>query len=115
VRFAVHQEQADDLIEALIAQHTAPRRLVVVSDDQRIKQAALRRHCQTSSCFDFLESLKRRRAGQPVAPAAGERKPQVLPPEEREFWLREFADLQNSRSLKDLSDPAEWQELDGSG
>src|SRR5262249_16598580 len=40
VRFAVHQEEADDLIEELIRHDSAPRNLTVVSNDHRIQQAA---------------------------------------------------------------------------
>src|SRR5438477_11517341 len=40
VRFAVRQEQADDLIEALIHRESSPRQLTVVSDDHRIQRAA---------------------------------------------------------------------------
>src|SRR5262245_11737319 len=40
VRYAIHNEQADDLIENLIHHHSAPRQLTVVSDDHRIQQAA---------------------------------------------------------------------------
>src|SRR5262249_26446922 len=45
VRFAVQQEEADDLIELLIRQSSAPRRLTLVSDDRRLKEAARRRDC----------------------------------------------------------------------
>src|SRR5205809_7364029 len=50
VRYAIHQDQADDLIEALIRHHSAPRQLTVVSDDHRIQQAARRRQCTVQGC-----------------------------------------------------------------
>jgi uncharacterized protein len=112
VRFAVHQQQADDLIESLIEHHSAPRRLVVVSDDHRIREAAARRRCQVWSCFDFAESLKNRRARRPGPTETPETKPQALGQTEREFWLKEFEDLADSPSLRELSEPAEWQELE---
>ena len=43
VRFAVGYPEADDLIEELIASHSAPKRLTVVSSDHRVQQAAKRR------------------------------------------------------------------------
>jgi len=111
IRFAIQQAQADDLIESLIEHHSAPRQLAVVSDDRRIKQAALRRGCSAWSCFEFIESLKNRRARRPTAAPASD-KPQAVPQEEKDFWLGEFADLADSPALKELSDPQEWQEMD---
>src|SRR5262245_35231030 len=46
IRWAVHQESADDLIESLITRCSAPKQLTVVSDDHRIQHAALRRRCK---------------------------------------------------------------------
>src|SRR5690242_13106530 len=45
VRYAVRHEQADDLIEEVIRQDSAPRQLTVVSDDHRLQRAARRRRC----------------------------------------------------------------------
>ncbi len=109
VRFAVHEDQADDLIESLIRHESTPRRLTVVSDDHRIQQAARRRHCTVEGCGEFMDELARRRnqrrSAQHIAPARPV-------PEEKEYWLREFADLDNDPQLKELSDPVEWQEMD---
>lgn len=41
--FAVDHEEADDLLEELIARHATPKRLMVVSSDHRIQKAAGRR------------------------------------------------------------------------
>jgi predicted RNA-binding protein with PIN domain len=112
VRFAVHEEQADDLIESLIEHHSAPRQLVVVSDDRRIREAAQRRRSTAWSCFEFLESLKKRRTRRSVAAASPENKRGALTQAEREFWLKEFAGLADSPELKVLSDPTEWQEIE---
>jgi predicted RNA-binding protein with PIN domain len=110
VRFAIHEEQADDLIEALIRHESVPRRLIVVSDDHRIQQAARRRHCTVSGCGAFMDELERRRTRrrpkQTVAP------PKPSSAEDKEYWLKEFADLENDPHLKELSDPREWEEID---
>ena len=42
VRFAVGFDEADDLIEQIIARHSVPKQLTVVSSDNRIKTAATR-------------------------------------------------------------------------
>lgn len=89
IRFAVREEEADDLIEDLIRHDSTPKQLTVVSDDHRIQQAARRRHCVVQGCGDFLDELQRRR------------KPRAGPPEEskpsaerdKQRWLDTFADL----------------------
>jgi uncharacterized protein len=105
VVFAVHEEEADDLIEVLIRQASVPRQLTVVSDDHRIQQAARRRRCTTLGCQAYLEWLeKKQRRPAPVTPPASA-KPQTVTGAERDHWLREFADLENDPALKELSDP----------
>lgn len=42
VRFAVDHDEADDLIEELVAIHSSPKRLTVVSSDHRLQAAARR-------------------------------------------------------------------------
>ncbi len=49
VWFAVGYPEADDLLEEIIAQHSAPRTLSVVSSDHRIARAARRRR---AGCFE---------------------------------------------------------------
>jgi predicted RNA-binding protein with PIN domain len=106
VRYARDEEAADALIETLISQAAAPRRLTIVSDDHRIRDAARRRGCPVLGCADFLEWLERQRqrANRPEPPA----KPEHLSAEETERWLREFADLEQDPGLRELSDPGEW-------
>lgn len=41
--FAVDHDEADDLLEEIIARHATPKRLMVVSSDHRIQRAASRR------------------------------------------------------------------------
>ena len=50
VRFAVYQDQTDDLIELIIQRDSAPRQLTVVSDDHRLQKAGRRRHCPVMGC-----------------------------------------------------------------
>lgn len=95
VRFARHQE-ADDVIEKLIAEHSAPKRLTVVSDDLRLRQAARRRHAQSMRCEAFLQFIKDRRRRQ--APPPPEKT--GLSSAETQQLLDEFADLDDQ--LRDL-------------
>ncbi len=106
VLFAL-QEEADDVIEAIIRRESTPRQLTVVSDDRRLKEAARRRHCAALGCLDYLEQV-----GRPPRPAsalpAGEApaKPQGVSAEVARRWLEEFADLADDPKLRG------WVELD---
>jgi predicted RNA-binding protein with PIN domain len=112
VRFAVQEQEADDLIEAIIRQDSVPRQLTVVSDDHRLQKAARRRKCIALGCGDYLDWLtehrRQRRQDQVDTPA----KPTNLSEHETNQWLREFADLREDPALRQLSDPVEWQDLD---
>jgi hypothetical protein len=91
--------EADDLIEDLIRQDSAPRGLTVVSDDRRVRQAARRRHCPVLGCLDFIEQLSR--PAPPTAPAdEAPAKPQRVSPEEAQHWLHEFADLERDPQIR---------------
>lgn len=89
VYFASDHDDADALLEELIARHSAPRQLTVVSSDHRLHRAARRRRARAVDSDVWHEELLRgrnelrraaRRAGEPVAE----------PSEDVEFWLREF-------------------------
>jgi predicted RNA-binding protein with PIN domain len=108
VTFAVHEAEADDLIEELIRRASAPQHLTVVSNDHRIQQAARRRHCVVQGCGDFLDWLEE--AHRPRRPPPPEdAKPDRVSPEDTRRWLREFADLADDPALAELFDPP-WSE-----
>ena len=88
VVYAGGGKDADTLIERLIDQNSAPRRLLVVSDDRRIRTAARRRRAGWLSSGDFLAHLAHdaSRPGTDRAPA----KPESLKPDEVDAWLKEF-------------------------
>ena len=76
IRYAGRREEADDVIEALLIQHAAPARLIVVSEDRRLRQAAARRHARSLGCEELLEHMERasaRRASGPCGGVAGDR------------------------------------------
>jgi predicted RNA-binding protein with PIN domain len=101
VEFAT-TEEADDRIEWLIAHDPAPKRLVVVSDDQRLRQAAKRRGCPAWKCEEYLTWLDKERRKRRVRPAT--EKPAAAGPMETDRWLEAFRDVDH--------DPA-WDELFG--
>ena len=88
VRFAIHEAEADDLIELLIQRHANPRKLSVVSDDHRIQQAARRRHCTALGCTAFLDWTERRPERSRPPPTPESAKPQTSSAADTEHWLR---------------------------
>jgi hypothetical protein len=104
VLFAVGWENADDLIEQMIRKASAPRQLVVVSDDHRIQRAARRRRCTVQSCADYMDLLARQRPRR-SPPPAGESKPAG----DTQYWLDEFADLQDDPEFKELFEPFDFE------
>ena len=99
VRFAVGYPEADDLLEELIAAHSAPKQLAVVSSDQRVQAAARRRGCLPLDAQAWLDELldgvvrlavkQRRGAGQGTDPSQPAAKPEPSD-EDTQAWLREF-------------------------
>jgi predicted RNA-binding protein with PIN domain len=111
VRYAVRQQQADDLIEMLIRTESVPRQLVVVSDDHRLQQAARRRRCPALGCLDFLEELDQRHRRLRPRLAEKEEKRPPLTQEDIQHWLAEFADLEADPRMKELFDPFDFKDL----
>jgi predicted RNA-binding protein with PIN domain len=112
IRWAIDHPSADDLIEGLIQHCAAPKQLTVVSDDHRIRDAARRRECKVLGCFDYLEWLERHRQKRLKDERRQPSKPQQVSDKDSQYWLSQFADLEDSPELKRLSDPAEWKEID---
>jgi predicted RNA-binding protein with PIN domain len=112
VRFAIHQDEADELIEELIRREAAPRRLIVVSDDRRLQRAARQRQCQVQHCAGFMEDLAHHRPTRRPERETMESKPERLTEEETAYWLHEFAELRDDPDLKELSDPPEWGQIE---
>ncbi|HEY1378126.1 MAG TPA: NYN domain-containing protein [Gemmataceae bacterium] len=108
VEFAVGGE-ADDRIEWLIAHDPAPKRLVVVSDDRRLQQAARRRGCAAWTCGEYLDWLDRQRPGPPRPPTP--EKPAGVGPTEAQRWLAAFGELDREPAWDELFGPFD----DGAG
>jgi uncharacterized protein len=104
VLFAVDDDSADERIERLIAEHSAPKSLTVVSSDHRIRQAAARRKAQVLSADEFLavlESRTRRKDQPPLPDKAIADRPGTLSPQESAYWLNEFRDVQDQPETRD--------------
>jgi len=102
VLFAVDVDTADERIEALIARHSSPKTLTVVSSDHRIQKAASRRKAKVMSADDYLtrmDSLKGRKS-RPPEPEEPPR-PEAPSAFETAFWLAEFRDVAESEEARE--------------
>jgi predicted RNA-binding protein with PIN domain len=101
VWFAIGYPEADDLIEELIAAHTAPKRLAVVSSDHRIQTAATRRGSTVFESQPWLDALlsgklllaekpRRGRAGQRRPRDGSAEKPPAVSDEDTQQWMQDF-------------------------
>jgi predicted RNA-binding protein with PIN domain len=66
IQFAPSGQDADTVIEQIIARHSAPRRMLVVSSDHRLQQAAKRRNAKPVDSEAFLRELGRRESRSPL-------------------------------------------------
>jgi predicted RNA-binding protein with PIN domain len=81
--------EADAVIERMILENTAPKRLTVVSNDRRIATAAKHRKCQTARVLDFWQHLcEKLEKPQPIR-EPGEKRSGISSAE-TELWLQEF-------------------------
>jgi predicted RNA-binding protein with PIN domain len=87
LHFARDQE-ADDVIETLIAEHGTPKSLTVVSDDHRLQRAARRRRAHGLGCEAFMKLLLERRRTRPALPE----KPTLSEAQSQEL-IEEFSHL----------------------
>lgn len=107
VIFAERGHEADETIEELIRQHSAPRRLMVVSSDHRLQKAINRRRGSAVDSDVFLQKFEspNRRIGPPSNPSKSPRPPE----KELEFWLGEFENVQPDSLARDEAPAANPQ------
>jgi uncharacterized protein len=110
--FALGDENADARIEQLIAGHSAPKSLTVVSTDHRIRRAATRRKARALTADKFLDLLERlrsqrKRTGaaevQPFPSALDRDLP--LSTDETAYWLEEFGELDRTPETREAFRP----------
>ena len=82
--------EADDIIEQLILENTAPKRLIVVSSDRRVKAAAKKRKATAIKSDDYwmqlTKFLEKKQFKSPEPPA----KRNGISENETDRWLEEF-------------------------
>ena len=85
-------QTADDVIEDLIRKERTPAQLTIVSNDNRLQQAAERGGCAAFTCADFVDWLQTpdRQTKAPRAPT--DEKPSGLSRDEMDEWLKHFGE-----------------------
>lgn len=93
VHYSARHEDADTQLAELIREHTAPRRLVVVSSDHQVQRAARRRRAKAiDSDVWYAQLLQRRRDRRQSAHRPTESKPSaVMSEHDAAWWLSQFA------------------------
>ena len=81
---------ADGVIEKMIQDSTAPRRLTVVSSDRRIRRAARRRRAISLTAGEYLEAMLKRANRPPPPPREPSEKRRGVPEGELDQWLELF-------------------------
>jgi uncharacterized protein len=113
VLFALGDENADARIEQLIAGHSNPKTLTVVSSDRRIRQAAARRRTRCLTAEQYWELIddykeRRRRALKTEIssePLATEEEAQTAAAAESALWLEAFRDVAEAPGVKETLAP----------
>lgn len=96
IRFAVNYPEADDLLEEMIAAHSSPKRLAVVSSDIRVQTAAKRRGCTPFESQPWLDRLLEGELQLAIPKPSkktrkdDDQKPRRTSTEEVETWMKEF-------------------------
>ncbi len=107
--FALGDENADARIEMLIAGHSVPKSLTVVSSDRRVRRAATRRKAQCLTSDQFLDLLDRFRDDRRRVKAAGSPETNSVPArpatssaDDSAYWLEQFRELEEAPEAREL-------------
>jgi len=114
VLYAHSELEADDVLEELIAGHSAPRQVLLVSSDHRLQKAARRRRGKSIDSEDFAlrleerenQELQRKQAPLPRCKFTG-----LHSPGELEAWLEIFGDIPEAARLKQQSPESDVERL----
>lgn len=109
ILYAVDTDDADTRIEELIAHHSSPKTLTVVSSDHRIQKAALRRRSKVMTADAFWTEMDTRKARKqnPAPSTVTDQADRSAVPTAREsaYWANEFADLATTEDARALFNP----------
>jgi predicted RNA-binding protein with PIN domain len=112
VHFARRHSDADELIEELLDECAAPKRLLVVSSDHRVQRSARQHGAGFVDSDKWFEELKRARRHPDTESSIEPRKPDVETLlNEAEYWIREFADAPRDDSWTNPFPPGYGDDL----
>jgi predicted RNA-binding protein with PIN domain len=106
VLFASPGKDADDTIEELVAAHSSPRQIRLVSGDHRLQRSAQKRRGTFVDSDEFFDALERRGEVSipstlpPETPRAAPEVPSADPRSDTESWLRIFGDIPESEDVR---------------
>ncbi|MFI5454270.1 MAG: NYN domain-containing protein [Isosphaerales bacterium] len=107
VLFALGDENADARIEQLIAEHSNPKTLTVISSDRRIRQAAARRRTKSLTADEFwvliddFKEHKARKSPDAARPESLARDQEQQPtPAESAFWVETFGEIAEADEIQ---------------
>jgi uncharacterized protein len=128
IRFAAPGKDADDTIEELVAAHSAPRQIRLVSSDHRLQRCVQKRRGTFLDSEDFVQELERRGVLSPESsepppppprgkksrekpdPATDEKTREKLREKaseiETELWLRIFGEIPQAEEFSEDLGPA---------
>ena len=105
VVYASDEKSADDWIETAIEQAREPRKLVVISNDTRVQEAARRRGAQAWSDQDLLNDFdSAQKKSRPTPEPQPEDRPGPTTPEETQHWVDEFSSIIDDPELRKFLD-----------
>ncbi len=109
VRFATGYADADEMIEELIQEHHAPKRLTVVSSDHRVQRAARRRKAKAIDSDSWYRLMRQTRARRREVEAQKPPLPKrpsapAIPESEVSEWVKFFGKI-DVDSLAPSEDP----------
>lgn len=96
VRFARGYDTADDLLDELIQEHSAPKRLTVVSSDHAVQRSARRRRATAIDSELWMQQRMRRRRQNAIDTDDDAKPDRPLTEAEVQDWLNEFGESNES-------------------
>lgn len=95
---------ADTLIERLLAEHSAPKRVRLISSDHRLQKAARRRRARAVDSERFADELERAAEAEARGPEAeppAAKYGAELPESELREWMEIFGEIPEASELSD--------------
>jgi predicted RNA-binding protein with PIN domain len=90
ILFSGHGVEADAVMERLISENSAPKRLTVVSSDRRLRTAAKHRKCPEVKADDFWQQICNCVERPTPAREPGEKRRGTLSTAETDAWMTVF-------------------------